>query len=84
MFVPTVLRFGRFRIMIYTNDHRPAHVHVLEGPRQAVFELNYPGGPIDLRENYGFSWPQVNRVARLLQSHDQLLCAAWREIHGDF
>ncbi len=70
--------------MIYTNDHRPSHVHVLEGSRQAVFELNCPGGPIDLRENYGFSWPQVNRIARLLQSHVQLLCAAWREIHGNF
>jgi hypothetical protein len=40
--------------------------------------------PVDLRENYGFSLPQVNRVARLLQSHVQPLCAAWREIHGDF
>jgi hypothetical protein len=46
--------------------------------------LSCPGGPIDLRENYRFSWPQVNRVAGLLQSHVQLLCVAWREIHGDF
>jgi Domain of unknown function (DUF4160) len=82
-FVPTVLRFGRVRVMIYTNDHPLAHVHVLEGPRQAVFELNCPSGPIELRENYGFTWPQVNRLARLLQSHLQLLCAAWSEIHGD-
>jgi hypothetical protein len=70
--------------MIYTNDHRPAHVHVLQGQGQAVFELNCPSGPIDLRENYGFSWPQVNRLAGLLQADVQLLCAAWRAIHGDF
>jgi Domain of unknown function (DUF4160) len=82
--VPTVLRFGRVRVMIYTNDHRPAHVHVWEGQRQAVFDLNCPSGPIDLRENYGFSRPEVNRLARLLQTHVQLLCAAWRAIHGDF
>jgi len=65
--------------MIYTNDHRPAHVHVWERPRQAVFNLNCPRC-----ENYGFSWPEVNRLARLLQTHVQTLCAAWRAIHGDF
>ena len=69
--------------MIYTNDHRPAHVHVWEGPRQAVFNLNYPSGLIELRENFGLSWPEVNRLARLLQTHVPQLCAAWRAIHGN-
>lgn len=81
--MPTILRFGRVRVMIFTNDHRPAHVHVWEGLRQAVFNLNCPSGPIELRENYGFSWPEVNRLARLVQTHVQPLCAAWRTIHGD-
>jgi hypothetical protein len=27
--VPTVLRFDGFRVVIYPNDHRPAHVHVI-------------------------------------------------------
>jgi hypothetical protein len=70
--------------MIYTNDHRPAHVHVWEGPRQAVFNLNCPSGPIELRENFGFSWPEVNRLARSMQTHMQPLCAAWRTIHGNY
>ena len=25
--------------------------------------MELPKRPIDLRENYGFSWPQVNRLA---------------------
>jgi hypothetical protein len=75
--------------MIYTNDHRPAHVLMysctrLVGPRQAVFNLNCPSGPIELRENFGFSWPEVNRLARSLQTHVQPLCAAWRAIHGNY
>jgi hypothetical protein len=70
--------------MIFTNDHRPAHVHVSEGPREAVFELNCPGGPVNLRENYEFSLPDVNRLARLLQTQVAPLCAASRAIHGDF
>jgi len=69
--------------MIYTNDHRPAHVHVWEGRRQALFHLNCPHGPIELRENYGFSWPEVNELARLLQQHVQALCERWSTIHGE-
>jgi hypothetical protein len=57
------------RVMIYTNDHRPAHVHVWDGKRQAVYNLNCPAGPIDLRENYGFSLPDVNDLGRKLQNH---------------
>jgi hypothetical protein len=70
------------RVMIYTNDHRPAHVHVWEGKKQSVFNLNCPGGPIELRENYGFSLPEVNDLVRTLQNHVESLCAAWEAIHG--
>ena len=42
--MPTVLRFGRVRVMIYTNDHRPAHGHVGEDQRQAAHkELAFLG-----------------------------------------
>jgi hypothetical protein len=68
--------------MIYTNDHRPAHVHVWDGKRQAVFNLNCPAGPIDLRENYGFSLQDVNDLGRKLQNDVESLCAAWEAIHG--
>ena len=80
--VPTVLKFGRVRVMIYTNDHRPAHVHVWKGQQEAVFNLNCPAGPIELRENYGFSLPEVNNLVRTLQPHVKFLCAAWEAIHG--
>jgi hypothetical protein len=42
------------RVVIYPNDHRPAYVHVIGPGHEAVFELNCPGGPVILRENYGF------------------------------
>ncbi len=28
--MPTVVRNSGFRVVIYTNDHDPAHVHVLK------------------------------------------------------
>jgi len=53
--VPTVLRFDGLRAAIYPNDHRPAHAHVIGPGSEAVFHLNCPGGPVSLRESYGFS-----------------------------
>lgn len=70
--------------MIYPNDHRPAHVHVWDGRRQAMFNLNCPAGPVELRENFGFSWPEVNQLARSVQPHVQALCARWRSFHAHY
>ena len=53
--MPTVLCFDGLRVVIYPNDHRPAHVHVIGGGCEAVFDLHCPEGPPELRENYGFS-----------------------------
>jgi hypothetical protein len=80
--MPTILTLGSARVVIYTSDHRPAHVHVRDGNLEAVFTLNCPQGPVELRENYGFSFPTVNKLAKLIQVHVEAACAAWRAIHG--
>lgn len=80
--MPTVLRFGSFRVAIYPNDHRPAHVHVIGSSREAVFKLNCPSGPPRLRENYGFSRLDTGRIQRVLSKHLALLCREWERIHG--
>ena len=81
--MPTVHRFHGLRVVIYPNDHRPAHVHVMGKGCEAVFRLNAPSGPSDLRENYGFSERDVAMIAteinkQLAKLHDQ-----WRMIHGE-
>jgi hypothetical protein len=80
--MPTVLRFGTFRVAIYPNDHRPAHVHVIGHGHEAVFKLNCPTGPIVLRENYGFSRTDTSRIKRALLQNLVHLCSAWERIHG--
>ena len=40
----TVERIGGLRVVIYPNDHRPAHVHVIGKGYEAVFKLNCPKG----------------------------------------
>lgn len=81
--MPTVLRLpGGPRVVIYPNDHRPAHVHVIGGGREATFNLRCPGGPPELRESYGFSTRELNAIARALHDKLAMLCEAWRKIHG--
>jgi uncharacterized protein DUF4160 len=80
--VPTVLRFDGLRVMIYPNDHRPSHVHVIRSDGEAVFSLGCPNGPVELRENYGFRSGQISRMEAALTEYLEGLCQAWEEIHG--
>jgi hypothetical protein len=60
--VPKVHDIGGWRVTIFPNDHRPAHVHVIGGGGEAVFILNCPGGPPVLRESFGFKKPELVRI----------------------
>jgi hypothetical protein len=77
-----VLWIGSLRVVVYPNDHRPAHVHVIGQDNEAVFEFNAPSGPVTLRENYGFNRRDLARIARELTAHLKELIDAWEEIHG--
>ena len=81
--MPTVLRFGGLRVVIWPNDHRPAHVHVKGVDGEAVFNLQCPGGPPLLRESYGFRLMELNQIEVVLAAAITALCAQWRMIHGD-
>lgn len=80
--MPTVLRFHGLRVVIYPNDHRPAHVHVMGKGCEAVFRLNAPNGPSDLRENFGFSDRDLAMIAAELDQHLAELYLQWSDIHG--
>lgn len=82
--MPTILRIGGLRVVIYPNDHRPAHVHVRGGGGEAVFMLHCPDGPPELRESYGFNLPDVRRIRDSLETALANLCAKWRKLHGDY
>ncbi|HEY6292436.1 MAG TPA: DUF4160 domain-containing protein [Terriglobia bacterium] len=81
--MPTVLRLDGRRVVIYPNDHRPAHVHVIGRDSEAVFNLNCPVGPVELRENYGLYSREMSRIVRALTQHLVTLCQAWEGIHGN-
>jgi hypothetical protein len=80
--MPTVLKFEGLRVLIYPNDHRPAHVHVIGRGCEAVFNLNCRRGPIELRENYRFSRREIARIKPILTAGLAQLCDNWVKIHG--
>ncbi|MBF6992329.1 DUF4160 domain-containing protein [Cupriavidus sp. IK-TO18] len=81
--MPTVLSIFGLRVVIYPNDHRPAHVHVMGKGCEAVFNLHCPKGPPELRENYGFSARDLGKIVDALIAHLAALCRDWRGIHGN-
>ena len=81
--MPTVFRLNGLRVVIYPNDHRPPHVHVIGNGHEAVFALNCPNGPLELRENYGFSQKELSGIAEALTNALSASCQQGEHIHGD-
>lgn len=81
--MPTVKRIDGLRVVVYPNDHRPAHVHVIGSDSEAVFDLNCPFGPPEVRENYGFSQKELGKVKSELAADLIFLCVEWSRIHGN-
>jgi hypothetical protein len=80
--MPTVGdRIDGLRVVIYPNDHRPAHVHVIGSGCEAVFHLNCPEGLPELRENYGFASGKLSQIRTALAAQLTFLCAEWSRIH---
>lgn len=80
--MPTVLRLNGLRVVIYPNDHHPAHVYVIGAGGEAVFNLHCLGGPSTLRETYGFNRQSVDRILDDLAAHLTTLCKHWSDLHG--
>lgn len=76
----TVLRMHGRRVVIFVNDHRPAHVHVF-GDGEAKVNLSGPGGVPELVWADNMSRSEVRRATRLVIEERAMLLARWRELH---
>jgi hypothetical protein len=81
--VPTILRFRNFRIVIYINDHPPAHVHARGPDMEAVFYLNCPDGPVSLRQRYNMNDSEENALVDFLNDNLELLCRAGETLNDN-
>jgi hypothetical protein len=77
----TVLRDSGFRVVIFTDDHEPAHVHVY-GDGEARFQLDGPGGQPVLLSAVHMKRGDIRKALMLVAEHRDALLARWREIHG--
>ena len=81
--MPAVLPpFRAWRIVIYPNDHRPPHVHVLGVEEHARFELLCDLARVKLCSQKGFTLQQLRQLAAYLTRHIGQLCQQWENIHG--
>jgi hypothetical protein len=80
--MPTILRFNGLRIVIYPNDHTPAHVHVIGSDKEAKFALICQDCKAKLISNYGFNRTEINQIKGFISNNMKFLCEKWVEIHG--
>jgi hypothetical protein len=77
----TVLRDGGLRVVIFTNDHPPAHVHVFSDGHAKVNLLGTSGQP-ELLWAEGMSRSEIRRAMTLVTAERERLLERWKSIHG--
>ena len=77
----TILREGGFRVVIYLQDHEPAHVHVI-GDGEAKINLIGSSGEPELVWAVGLSRADLRKAMRIVAEARAELLARWEEIHG--
>lgn len=77
----TVHRAHGLRVVIFVDDHEPAHVHVF-GDGHAKINLVGADGAPELVWCEGMSRSEVRRAMRIVVEQQGALLARWREIHG--
>lgn len=77
----TVLRIDGYRVVIYANDHRPAHVHVIAAGGEAKINLVTSTGAPQLAWALGLSRADVRRALRIVSDHRAMLLNRWSELH---
>ncbi|MBI5921768.1 MAG: DUF4160 domain-containing protein [Betaproteobacteria bacterium] len=80
----TILLLDGWRVMIYTHDHGPAHVHLISAEARIKVWLNCPAGPLEPYEARGVNRVTIRRLLEALESALNQLCHEWKKIHGDF
>lgn len=76
-----VLRADGLRVVIYVNDHVPAHVHMF-GDGEAKINLIGPQGAPGLVWASNMTRGEVRRSMRVVAAQLMFLLKKWEDIHG--
>lgn len=75
--MPTIFFFRSFRIMIYLNDHEPAHVHCVGPGVEALIEIESG----KLVKNEGVTARDMKKLIEFISDHEDELMFEWRHYH---
>ena len=76
-----VHRFGPYRVAIFSNDHAPAHVHVIGAGGEAKVQLVGPDAPTVIRHR-GLDAADLRRIVTEIVAEMPKLLQWWLELHG--
>ncbi|QRZ12992.1 DUF4160 domain-containing protein [Paracoccus methylovorus] len=77
----TIHRAHGLRIIIFTDDHEPAHVHVFGDGQAKVNLIGTDGAPV-LVWAEGMKANDLRRAMQIVRDEQAQFLARWREIHG--
>jgi len=77
----TIYRAYGLRVVIFVDDHEPAHVHVF-GDGQAKINLVGRDGQPELIWAEGMKRSEVRRAMQIVSEQRDAFLAQWRNIHG--
>ena len=77
----TIYRAHGLSVVIFTDDHEPAHVHVF-GDGQAKINLIGATGVPELIWAEDMKRNDVRRAMQIVIEQQEQFLARWREIHG--
>ena len=77
----TVLRAHGLRVVIFVDDHQPAHVHVFGDGNARINLVGADGGP-ELVWADGMTRGEVRRAVQIVVDQRTFLLARWKDIHG--
>jgi hypothetical protein len=77
----TIHRAHGLRVIIFADDHEPAHVHVFGDGQAKINLVGVDGAPVLLWVE-GMKANDVRRAMQLVRDNQQAFLDRWREIHG--
>lgn len=77
----TVYRAHGLRIVIFVDDHKPAHVHVF-GDGEAKINLTGADDAPELLSATSMTRADIRRAMRIVKEQQAFLLERWSEIHG--
>ena len=75
--MPTIIHERGFRIMIFFNDHSPAHVHVLKAGKGTRVFLS----PVEVLDST-MTARDRRQAVEIVRANRDTLWAEWLRIHG--